>query len=342
LLYWRERILEGETHLLLAPMQAVSPQEDDATLESYLQRIERDRSREEGKRLLYVAATRAKRKLHLLGHVGAKGTADAGSLLSLLMAAPHVVDVFRQNSPEAEAAQPEQPLQIAASGEERTAPVLRRLPSDWRLPQTPAALNFRAAHDDAAQPGEHHTYRWASDTLRRTGTVTHAFLQQIAREGLDAWTPERIATSGARIRVALTSEGVPAAELNDAAAKVTRALLAAITDEHGRWILSPHVEAASEFEVSGVLDGRVVRAKIDRTFVDEHGTRWIIDYKTAAMEGASVDRFLELQEEKYRPDLLRYARLMNALEARPVRAGLYLPLLNRWRPVDLGLPQPEH
>jgi ATP-dependent exoDNAse (exonuclease V) beta subunit len=332
LLYWRERILGGETHLLLAPMQAVAPDNDDdeATLESYLRRIERDRNREEGKRLLYVACTRARRNLHLLGNVNAEGTAKKDSLLWLLMAAPAIEDKFRQEKPTEE----ETTFEIAAAAVTRVAPLLRRLPLDWHLPAAPAPLRWKKTANQARHD-EVHTFDWVSDTLRRVGTVTHAFLQQIAREGLDHWNDERISASAAMIRTALTAEGVPPGELSSAGDKVGRALRSVITEERGRWILAAREQAASEFEISSVLDGEIVRAKLDRTFVDEVGTRWIIDYKTADVGGGSVESFLDEQEAKYRPDLLRYSRIMRALNGRTVRAGLYFPLLARWREVNL-------
>jgi len=36
----------------------------------------------------------------------------------------------------------------------------------------------------------------------------------------------------------------------------------------------------------------VISIKIDRTFVDQDGTRWIIDYKTSRHEEEDVDAFL--------------------------------------------------
>jgi hypothetical protein len=41
----------------------------------------------------------------------------------------------------------------------------------------------------------------------------------------------------------------------------------------------PHREAASEIALTGVLNGTVINSIIDRSFVDEQGTRWIIDFK---------------------------------------------------------------
>jgi hypothetical protein len=70
---------------------------------------------------------------------------------------------------------------------------------------------------------------------------------------------------------------------------------------------------------------------MDRTFVDDHGDRWIVDYKTGGHEGGDSEAFLDREQERYRAQLERYAALMMARDARPVRLGLYFPLLKGWR-----------
>jgi hypothetical protein len=77
-----------------------------------------------------------------------------------------------------------------------------------------------------------------------------------------------------------------------------------------------------------------LNVSLDRTFVDDQGVRWIIDYKTSAHEGTGRDAFLDSERERYRAQLDRYARLMARIDARPVRLGLYFPLLNGWREWD--------
>ena len=70
---------------------------------------------------------------------------------------------------------------------------------------------------------------------------------------------------------------------------------------------------------------------IDRTFIDEHGTRWVIDYKTGSHEGGNLDQFLDREQERYHEQLERYARTLQQMEQLPVRRGLYFPMINAWR-----------
>jgi hypothetical protein len=64
-----------------------------------------------------------------------------------------------------------------------------------------------------------------------------------------------------------------------------------------------------------------------------------VDYKTGTHEGADVEAFLDREQERYRGQLEQYAALMRGTDSRPLRLGLYFPLLNGWRewiPKDEG------
>ena len=80
-----------------------------------------------------------------------------------------------------------------------------------------------------------------------------------------------------------------------------------------------------------MIEGAIVHVAVDRTFVDEQGTRWIVDYKTGTHEGGSTEAFLDREQERYRAQLERYATLLHNLDGRPVRMALYFPLLQAWR-----------
>jgi ATP-dependent helicase/nuclease subunit A len=109
---------------------------------------------------------------------------------------------------------------------------------------------------------------------------------------------------------------------------VRPALVHAVTDERGRWLLGPRREARNEYRLTGQVDGLRVSVVVDRTFVDDEGRRWIVDYKTSSHEGAGLDAFLDRERERYAAQLATYARLMGA--SRP-RLGLYFPLAAGWR-----------
>src|SRR5690606_14037174 len=126
--------------------------------------------------------------------------------------------------------------------------------------------------------------------------------------------------------------GVPREEMAWAADSVRQALENTLFDPRGSWLMDGRHEALRcEYPLSGVLDGRLVNVVLDRTFVDTGGVRWIVDYKTSRHEGPDLERFLDREQERYRGQLERYAALMRRLDARPIRLGLYFPLLRGWR-----------
>jgi ATP-dependent exoDNAse (exonuclease V) beta subunit len=134
------------------------------------------------------------------------------------------------------------------------------------------------------------------------------------------------------VRATLAADGLRGDELESSADHVLDALSRIIGDERGRWILDPaHGNAHNELALSGILDGKLVNVVIDRSFVDENGTRWIVDYKSGRHEGTDAEAFLKRERERYAPQLERYVRLMSGWDRRPVRAGLYFPLLRAWQ-----------
>ena len=80
-----------------------------------------------------------------------------------------------------------------------------------------------------------------------------------------------------------------------------------------------------------MLDGELVDVAIDRTFVDENGVGWIVDYKASTHEGGDLEEFLDCEQERYRKQLEQYAALMHMLDNRAVKLGLYFPLLKGWQ-----------
>jgi len=156
-------------------------------------------------------------------------------------------------------------------------------------------------------------------------------LRRIAEDGVTAWPPARLAQSEAHWRVPLSTLGVLPAELAAATRRVGSALRHVLDDPRGRWILdSAHDAARCEYALSTVMQGHVLNAVIDRTFVDA-GIRWIIDYKTGFHEGGDLDAFLDRECLRYTAQLEQYARLIQLLDPAPVRVGLYFPMHRAWR-----------
>lgn len=332
LLLWAERARASApaADLLLAPIRAAGAHQDP--IYAWLKQLDAERGRFEDGRLLYVAATRAKKRLHLLGHVsrdalGQVRAPAAGSLLHTLW--PAVRGIFEQA-----AASAPPPLAPQPPEAPRTPPPgLRRLARNWRLPAPPPAVEGAPAPAATAAAEPALEFDWAGETVRHIGTVVHRYLLRIAREGLAHWDAARIGNLHEAFVRQLARLGVARHECEAAARRVAQALCNTLADARGRWLLDErHTEAHSEYALSGVLGAQVVNVTLDRSFVDAHGTRWIVDYKTSVHEGAGLDEFLDRERVRYAPQLERYAAILRGLDdRRPIRLGLYFPLLGGWR-----------
>ena len=322
LLRWVDLPSESsESNLLIAPAPIVGAREEEGDLNGYLKDLIRQHESHERSRLMYVAVTRARRTLWLSAAVapGADGTVrpDRRSALNVLWPAlaPRFETVGTGEATGAALA--------------RTGPLQRLLPS-WRAaaPPPPIAVKQLPPAWLASEPTE---FSWVGETARHVGTVVHAWLARLSQQALLPRV-EAIADESGAVLAELARAGVPERERPEARASVLAALTRTLADERGRWILdSRHGEAHSEWELSGLSGGMLRSVVIDRCFLDEHGTRWVIDYKTSAHEGGGLDAFLDQELERYRPQLATYRDLAGALGPQPVRAALYFPLLGAFR-----------
>jgi ATP-dependent exoDNAse (exonuclease V) beta subunit len=312
-LYWEERLRQdGSISLLAAPLSRAESQ-----LERYLRRLDQERDRAERARLLYVAATRARDRLHLVAQVGVTDERPhRGTLLALLW--PEVAARFesaaRRAEPGTERRAVSLPLMRFAGGFESSASAGIAVPA-----AAPLRTSIRPQ------------FEWASYAAIQVGAVVHRYLQSMAATDAGAWTTSRLDAAIPRIRAELTLLGVAPAALEEAAAQVRSALQSMLEDERGRWILAPHAQAAAELRLTVIEEGMLEHVVLDRSFVDTAGTRWIIDYKTSHHEGGDIAAFLDEEVARYRPQLDRYAAAVASNDARPIRLGLYFPLLRSFR-----------
>ncbi len=322
----------GAEELLLAPIHAT--EEDSDPIYDWIRRFHAHKQHLEDGRLLYVAATRARRRLHLFGNVKAKLDDEGATIISAPSSQSLLGKLWPVVAPTFEAAVREHvPQEALSTGTVTIDQALRRLPAGWLLPAAPAAVQWDAPAD-ATRVHDALEFSWAGETARHVGTVVHRWLQRIAEDLAMGWDDRRIEALMPAIRAALAAEGVGDGELDDAVGRASRALIKCVADERGRWILGRQAQARSEWRLTGVNGGQLTSIVIDRSFVDAEGVRWIIDYKTSVHEGADVEAFLDNEHERYRGQLERYARMLRAGGEQRIRLGLYFPLLGGWREWD--------
>jgi ATP-dependent helicase/nuclease subunit A len=325
LLLWRRR----SNALLLAPMRSryVALGDDDAVY-SYLRGLAAAEEEAELGRLLYVGCTRAKERLHLtsaLDRIDEQGTPgrwkDPSRRTALAALWPAISAAAP--GPDAESG--------GSAGPEEIGVPLRRLPQRWTLPPAPVPLPGSEAPDSMSER-DTVEFDWAHETRRRIGTVAHRLLWQLAEQGIGQWTAQRIATERVRVTRELAALGLTGDEVSGAVEQVLAAIDTTLADPRGRWLFDPgHAEAHSEYAVTGLRDDKFAHLVLDRTFVDADGVRWIVDFKLSRHEGGDTEAFLDREQERYRPQLEGYARVMRDIDPRPIRVGLYFPLLPGWR-----------
>lgn len=307
-LQWLSRVTaDGRDDLVMVPATAGNQE----PLVEFVRGTERRRDAAERARLLYVATTRARERLHLVWRSPARGVPARSSMLAHLWPVVGATATAEIAAPEAQV----EPVAIV--------PRLRRFVAPLAAENRPVPV---AALGSEARP----EFAWAGETAIHVGTVVHRYLQRFAEEGLSAWSPERVHTLRDAFAVELGLLGVERGERRTAAERVALALARTLDDPDGRWLLGPHPEARAELTLTLRIENALEHIRIDRTFVAD-GTRYIVDYKTSQHQGGDEEAFLASEVERYAAQLERYAHALHALDGRPVQLCLYFPLLGRLR-----------
>ena len=316
--------VDGQERVLLAPLKA-SEQQENSVMVEFIRAEHSRRDRFENQRLLYVATTRAKQVLTLSACLDPeKETPEPASSSLLGELWPQVEDTLigqldeRRSSDTASDSIPDQSLRRI-----QQAPANRLNTMDWQ-----ARLAMR----------EHETeieFNWAGMQARRMGSVLHRLLERAGQIGIEQLTDLHRERLIRRIPQLLTTLGTARRELPEATQLVRQALIDTLTDPTGQWLLSSqHDDAACELALSGQLDGHLINAIIDRTFIAD-GTRWIIDYKSGYHDGSDIEAFFEAEAQRYEDQLNRYAMLFRQMGERSVKAALYFPRHQKLQLVDV-------
>jgi ATP-dependent exoDNAse (exonuclease V) beta subunit len=307
-------------------------QKKSGDLIKFITAVEKQRQFLEDGRLLYVAATRAKHKLHLFASL----KPDANDIIK-----PDAASLMANLWPAVQAQQTPLILQAAYAqvDDDETEPgafalpqVYTRLSARWCLPDPPAAIGMPEPANGEIQ--EYVEFNWASEDARLTGNLVHRLLQLIGEHGMDDWT----SAGGMKAvhkwcRHHLRQRGVQGKKARLIIDMTQQAIESCLASSQGQWILSTHQDAHCEHKLTAVLFGQTRNLVLDRTFID-NGIRWIIDYKTSSHAGGDLEGFLSNEADRYREQLQAYRNAMALSETRPINTALYFPLLDRFIEVD--------
>lgn len=319
---------DGVDRKIISPIGPRSEVDNDP-VHRYIGVVESEKDAHEQARLLYVACTRARKSLHLIGNtaIAADGEsikpARSDSLLYLLW--PAVESEFARAFEEIGSAPTPGDSSVWAT------PVLRRFSSRWRLPDI-KLLPGTTERDDPVETDSEVEFYWVGTEARIAGTLVHRWLQLLA----DGLADGDLAKSSAMRQVTLRwlrESGIAEKPGLPICLRVEEAITRTLDDAKGRWILDG--AGHSELGLTGSFEGELVSVVLDRVRIDDDGVHWIIDYKTSAHEGGNLQGFLEVEADRYKPQLARYAAIYEDWAGTRARCALYFPLLTSFVEVEV-------
>ena len=338
LLLWEEVLVDGYPQLVAAPF-STKKKDDAPSVYHYLQDLESIRTLNESRRLLYVAATRTIRKLHLIATIqpSQEGAVKPVKKSFLELLWPQIGGNFLRVAENQLLENLEKKLEVTTGKELDLAdfiPQLIRLPN----PQLPDLLNIADLEKvKLAQSKNNVTLNTidnqkpdiAKNLAMDCGTLAHLYIELIAKSSLDSWPSERFTQLQPAMMQWLVQKGHAIDIAQTAVAHIISALQTTATSEQGQWLLKQHPQATSELSVMQISGGELNQGvsknhRIDRTFIC-NGKRWIIDYKlTQHRENSNLEQIVEA----HRPQLARYAGLF-AHENLPIQQAVFFLALGK-------------
>ncbi len=340
LINWHERLNhQGQKKLFIGALSASG--KDDDPLYSLIRHEKQQRTLLEDTRLLYIAITRAKTSVTLLATLELNSKGEVAPYKNSLLrriwdeiqtqdqSLVRRIDISNpEDSGDAEAASE---LPAPAPADQNQRPLLNRLRDPLSLnsrqleimQELAAALepeNDAVADDIAVEEISQSTTDLIS---ARSGTLIHQALQAHVESPL---TTEILQPLRRHWKVQLARLVDDDGELTRVLDSMEKNLLNCINDEANNWIFDSQLEDSStELEITRQAQNYVENYIIDRSFVDESGTRWIIDYKTASKQTGEADEsFIARQRELHGSQLENYRSLFANLEERATKTALYL------------------
>jgi ATP-dependent exoDNAse (exonuclease V) beta subunit len=281
----------SNSSLLLAPIKSAYEIKDSQTYQ-YLKHIEKQQNHYELMRLLYVAMTRAKQKVHLLGFLTKKGVAPKNTFFELL--SPFFQKSIKQIDDSLE-----------EINEQKNAPLLRRYKELTPLQQR---SHINTNETQSLSMDINPIYQSA------LGSLVHYYFEK------GSFSPTK---EHAELR--LLEKGVPGKLVHSYANEVYQLLQNTKKDKLFDWLFKNRESTQVEAEYSDKSKNII----IDRLFIED-GVLWIIDFKTASpTKDESIDTFIERQKNSHREQLLEYQEILKNFFKLPTKLALYCPAISQ-------------
>ena len=278
-------------NILLAPIKS-SYEDSESKTYLYLQYLQKQQTHFELMRVLYVAMSRAKHKIHLLGGISKTGKAISGSLLSFLS------DYFQKSIDDI-------PIQDSTVPVETSLPIFQRN-------KTLSSLTNRGIND--AMQSKNMPSNIDLIYQSALGSIVHYFLEH------NLFEPS-IVSIEARFR----EVGLLPKLIQSYSKTASLLLLNTRRDKDFEWLFKYRNSTEVEAEYSNSTRTVI----IDRLFVEDD-TLWIIDFKTASLnEGESMGSFIERQKLSHQKQIKTYQEVLEDFFKLPSKVALYCPAVSQ-------------
>ena len=277
--------------LLLAPMKSYLQSQESDTY-NYLKYVESQQNNHETLRLLYVAMTRAKKEIHLLGTLNKSNKPNANTLLALLAS------------------------KFQSQFDETSSSILE---TDRTPPEAPALVRYAELADYQQLDTSAHEQLDLQLSIELQfksllGTLLHQYFEQ------GQFSPDQ-----SSIELRLIEAGFAQQELSQKAKFIMQMLKNTQDDPRFDWLFK--VRESTQVEAEFMIDNHSII--IDRLFID-NGILWIIDFKTAVQaESESIDQFVERQISTHTKQLLFYKQALANTYANDIKCALYCPAVQK-------------
>ncbi|MCX7115511.1 MAG: UvrD-helicase domain-containing protein [Gammaproteobacteria bacterium] len=287
---------------LLSPLKAAEEASD--ALYDYLYFLDRQKERYESQRLLYVAMTRAKKRVYLCDVESKRGQHGFRKMLDgMVFASPASQTSLRPIVGWALA------QQHTTEGDcwAKAQPTLERVPLIRYL--EPSVASLIPGQEQPLIP----TYSFA----KKIGTIAHSWIQWICEHQIQDETQ----LPWDAIERDLTQTGIGDIEKNEALMMLRDQLGRLFQSDIGRWLIYPHAKAHNEYAFTVFEKEKRATYVVDRLFYCDK-MYWIIDFKTG--------QDARLSETAHREQVERYARYLTPELDAPIQVGVYYLASGKW------------
>lgn len=338
ILYWMEHHKgDSNTDFILSPLSDRNTSEEDG-LSRYIRRHRAEKTLLEDLRVFYVACTRARHRLYLSASLkkdadGVLKPPESKSLLGRIWTTieSSIEDLSTENTTEINShIEPAEP-----------SAALFALPEQWSSSlfstgEPPQAQRFNNKGVNVLTKQRIH----APNAVAK-GLAFHAILQTIVNIGFETYFNHNIEHMKRFWHAQLIQSCYHGKDTQQVTEHFAQTLQVLYQDRLARWILDrTHKDSRAEWPIHNGEQNYI----IDRSFIDEKNTRWIIDYKCSSpLPGQDLRQFVRGELANYQDQLNHYFQAVKSYDVeqdnlvKATSTALYFPFIQHLEVVDTNI-----